>query len=67
MISLLRYYGWKKFSIIYEETWTTVAKSLKEQAFNKTMTINHIEMVIDNHKCCENVLACCSSGYWYQV
>lgn len=67
MISLLRYYGWKKFSIIHDERWTAVADSLKEQAIRKNMTINHNEKVIDNHKCCENFLACCRSGYWYQV
>lgn len=67
VISLLNYYGWKKFSIIHEELWTTVADSLKVQAKNKNMTINHCEKVIDNHKCCENDMKCCRSGYWYQV
>lgn len=67
MISLLNYYGWKKFSIIHEEVWTTVAKSLQEQAMSKNMTINHCKTVIDNHKCCENNLACCRSSYWHQV
>ncbi|XP_055316758.1 receptor-type guanylate cyclase Gyc76C-like [Sitodiplosis mosellana] len=67
VISLLHYYGWKKFSIIHEEVWTTVANSLKEQAKSKNMTINHCEKVIDNHKCCENNLACCRSSYWHQL
>lgn len=67
VISLLMYYGWKKFSIIYEEPWTTVANSLKDQATLKNMTINHFEQMFDNHKCCENMLQCCQSGYWYQV
>ncbi|XP_055371824.1 receptor-type guanylate cyclase Gyc76C-like [Condylostylus longicornis] len=67
VISLLRYYGWKKFSIIYEDTWQTVAQSLSKQASTKNMTINHNEMVMDNYKCCENNFACCRSGYWYQV
>lgn len=67
VISLLHYYGWKKFSIIHEELWTTVANSLKEQAKSKNMTINHCKKVVDNHKCCENNLACCRSGYWHQV
>lgn len=61
------YYGWKKFSIIHEEAWTSVAASLKEQAHLTNMTINHCELVIDNHKCCENQLPCCRSGFWYQV
>lgn len=67
VISLLRYYGWKKFSIIYEGNWATVAKSLKQQAKKKNMTINHSEEVTNNHKCCENFMECCRSGYWYQV
>lgn len=67
VISLLHYYGWKKFSIIYEESSTTVAKSLTEQAKTKNMTINHFQQVIDNHKCCEQNLLCCRSSYWHQV
>lgn len=67
IISLLSYYGWKKFSIIHEERWTTVANSLKEQARSKNMTINHCKKVVDYHKCCENNLTCCRSGYWHQV
>lgn len=67
VISLLHYYGWKKFSIIHDELWTNVAKSLKEQAKIKNMTINHSEKTVDNHKCCENNMNCCQSGYWYQV
>lgn len=67
MISLLQYYGWKRFSIIHEEVWTTVANSLKEQARTNNMTINHCEKVIDNHKCCEYNMACCRSGYYHTV
>ena len=67
VISLLNYYGWKKFSIVHEETWATVANSLKEQAKSKNMTINHCEQIVDSHKCCENDMPCCRSGIWYQV
>lgn len=67
IISLLHYYNWRKFSIIHEELWTTVAKSLENEAKSNNMTINHNEQVIDNHKCCENDMQCCRSGYWYQV
>lgn len=67
MISLINYYNWKKFSIIYEEVWSTVAKSLKEQAQKKNMTINHMEKTVDIRKCCENNEECCRSGYWYSV
>lgn len=67
MISLINYYNWKKFSIIYEEVWSTVATSLKAQAQKKDMTINHMEKVVDIRKCCEHNLECCRGGYWYTV
>lgn len=63
IISLLKYYHWKKFSIIHEETWKNVAISLRNQAKHHNLTINHVEEVIDYHKCCENSLECCRSGY----
>ncbi|KAL5292996.1 hypothetical protein ACFFRR_011640 [Megaselia abdita] len=66
VISLLRYYSWKKFSIIYEESQYTVADALHKQAVKMNLTINHMEKYIDNHKCCEDSLPCCRSGYWYQ-
>lgn len=67
MISLINYYDWKKFSIVYEEVWTNVATSLKLQAEKKNMTVNHIEKILDVRKCCENNWECCVGGYWYSV
>ncbi|KAI8121971.1 hypothetical protein FF38_05671 [Lucilia cuprina] len=68
VISLLRYYGWKKFSILHEESWSMVADLLKQEAQKKNMTINHKESFIDNMaKCCEEMLACCRTGFWYQI
>ncbi|XP_059218039.1 receptor-type guanylate cyclase Gyc76C isoform X1 [Stomoxys calcitrans] len=68
VISLLRYYGWKKFSILHDEGWTMVAELLKAEAIKKNMTINHKESFIDNMaKCCEEMLACCRTGFWYQI
>lgn len=67
IISLLRYYRWRKFSVVYEEKWDTVAKSLESQAKSNNMTVNHMWQVVDGHKCCEDKLDCCRSGYWYQV
>lgn len=66
VISLLKYYSWKKFSIIYEEVLQTVAKSLEKQAKKRNMTVNDIRSAVDRHKCCEQKLPCCESGYWYQ-
>lgn len=67
VISLLNYYGWKKFSIVYDKAWENVAESLKLQADKLNMTINHKKQVHDNHRCCEQDLDCCRSGYWYQT
>jgi guanylate cyclase, other len=67
VMSLLNYYGWNKFSIIYEEAWEEVAESLGEQAKSWNKTINHKKPVVDRHKCCENNMDCCRPGYWYNV
>lgn len=67
VISLINYYGWRKFSIIHEKDWAKVAISLKEQALRKNMTINHCEEVPDQDSCCSQNLECCNSGYWYQI
>lgn len=66
-MSLLNYYGWNKFSIIYEEAWEKVADALSQQAKDSNKTINHKKQVVDRHKCCENDLECCRPGYWYNV
>jgi len=68
LLALLRYYAWNKFSILYEDVWGPVADLLKNQALKRNMTINHKQVFIDNRaKCCEQMLECCRSGYWYQV
>ncbi|XP_065155987.1 receptor-type guanylate cyclase Gyc76C-like isoform X3 [Atheta coriaria] len=66
VISLLKYYDWKKFSIIYEEEWQTVASSLVKEAKARNMTINDVRSPMDKYKCCELNLPCCLSGYWFQ-
>ncbi|CAB3242068.1 unnamed protein product [Arctia plantaginis] len=66
VISLLRYYRWHKFSILYEETWVTVALTLENHAKRNNMTVNHQRPVIDGFKCCEEKLPCCAPGFWYQ-
>lgn len=67
VMSLLNYYGWNKFSIIYEEAWGKVAEALSMQAKTSNKTINHKRQVVDRHKCCENSMDCCRPGYWYNV
>lgn len=67
VISLLNYYEWKQFSIIYEEKWEKVAESLSQQAKINNKTINHKKQVVDRHKCCEKMMDCCRPGYWYNV
>ncbi|KAJ8964719.1 hypothetical protein NQ314_004684, partial [Rhamnusium bicolor] len=66
VVSLLNYYKWHKFSIIYEEAWDTVATSLKQEAKLRNMTINYQKMAQDHHKCCAENLKCCQIGDWYQ-
>ncbi|OWR49210.1 putative guanylate cyclase [Danaus plexippus plexippus] len=66
VISLLRYYRWNKFSILYEESWVTVALTLENHAKKNNMTVNHQRPVIDGFKCCEEKMACCAPGFWYQ-
>lgn len=65
IVSLLNYYNWKKFSIIYEEGWDTVARSLEQQADKKNMSVQHKKNARDRHKCCEQNYKCCQSGFWY--
>ncbi|XP_047021545.1 receptor-type guanylate cyclase Gyc76C-like [Helicoverpa zea] len=66
VISLLRYYRWNKFSILYEESWVTVALTLENHAKKNNMTVNHQRPVIESHKCCEEKMTCCAPGFWYQ-
>ncbi|KAJ8947966.1 hypothetical protein NQ318_021064, partial [Aromia moschata] len=66
VVSLLRYYNWKKFSIIYEEPWNNVAMSLSEEAQKRNMSVNYQKMAQDRHKCCADNLKCCQIGDWYQ-
>lgn len=66
VLALLRYYGWMKFSILHEQPWNTVAASLQREAIAGNMTVNDVKAVADIHRCCENKLPCCQSGYWFQ-
>ncbi|KAJ8725569.1 hypothetical protein PYW08_003752 [Mythimna loreyi] len=66
VISLLRYYRWNKFSILYEDSWVTVALNLENHAKKNNMTVNHQRPVIDTYKCCEEKMTCCAPGFWYQ-
>ncbi|VEN37483.1 unnamed protein product [Callosobruchus maculatus] len=67
VISLLSYYKWKKFSIIYESPYSTVAHSLKEQAKVNNITVNFKKEAMDRHKCCEDNLPCCQLTDWYKI
>jgi len=67
VISLLRYYNWRKFVILYEDYWKPVALSLEVQANGNNMTVKDKLAVNDNINCCEKELPCCQTSYWYQV
>lgn len=69
VVSLLNYYRWNKFSIIFEQAWEKVAESLSEQAIKSNKTINHKRLMIDRDTCCFNGMKCCHSGSstWFDV
>ncbi|CAH1099339.1 unnamed protein product [Psylliodes chrysocephalus] len=67
VISLLTYYKWKKFSIIYDYHYSTVANSLKKEALQRNMTINFVKEAMDTHSCCQNNLPCCQDVNWYNI
>lgn len=67
VIALLKYYDWKKFTIITEETCQTVAKSLDLEAKDANLTVQDFKTIQDGHKCCVEQLNCCNSAYWYQI
>ncbi|CAG9865362.1 unnamed protein product [Phyllotreta striolata] len=67
VISLLTYYKWKKFSIIYDYHYATVANSLKKEALERNMTINFVKEAMDSHACCQKNLPCCQDVNWYNI
>ncbi|KAK2576982.1 hypothetical protein KPH14_011945 [Odynerus spinipes] len=67
VIALLLHYGWNKFTIITEIAWSTVARSLEEQATKHNLTVNHYRTVEDRHTCCEERLPCCQASVWFQL
>ncbi|KAL1132356.1 hypothetical protein AAG570_010312 [Ranatra chinensis] len=68
VISLLIYYNWKKFSIISEGQWSTVADSLKAEAKKYNMTLNHLEKTLEYYQCCPHRDPCCQRGtFWYNL
>ncbi|XP_011254352.1 receptor-type guanylate cyclase Gyc76C [Camponotus floridanus] len=67
VIALLLHYGWNKFTIVSESAWSTVARSLQEQATKNNLTVNHYKIVEDRHTCCEERLPCCQVSVWFQL
>ncbi|XP_011864194.1 PREDICTED: guanylate cyclase 32E-like [Vollenhovia emeryi] len=67
VIALLLHYGWFKFTIVTERAWSTVARSLQEQAAKNNLTVNHYKTVEDRHTCCEDRLPCCQVSVWFQL
>ncbi|XP_067013444.2 receptor-type guanylate cyclase Gyc76C [Anabrus simplex] len=67
LITLLRYYDWKKFAFIWEEAWKPVADTLKKQAKEANMTITYNRAIPDRSTCCIESLDCCSGTFWYKV
>ncbi|XP_072944058.1 receptor-type guanylate cyclase Gyc76C-like [Epargyreus clarus] len=48
VISLLRYYKWNKFSVLYEETYEKAALTLENDAKMINMTLNHRRLTDDS-------------------
>ncbi|KAK0094945.1 hypothetical protein PV326_009569 [Microctonus aethiopoides] len=67
VIALLLHYGWNKFTIITESAWSTVAKSLEDEAAKNNLTVNHYKTVEDRHICCVERLPCCQVSVWFQL
>ncbi|KAI5695231.1 hypothetical protein M8J75_013039 [Diaphorina citri] len=69
VIALLKYYDWKKFSILYEDIspWTTVADSLNKEAKQANISVNHFYRMQDRHTCCEKQMPCCFDVYYYNA
>ena len=67
VIALLLHYDWNKFTIIAEKAWSTVAKSLEDQAVKHNLTVNHRRYVEDRHVCCAERLPCCQVSTWFQL
>ncbi|XP_076756060.1 receptor-type guanylate cyclase Gyc76C [Xylocopa sonorina] len=66
VIALLLHYSWNKFTIVAESAWSTVARSLEEQATKNNLTVNHHITLEDRHTCCVDRLPCCQ-GVWFQL
>jgi len=67
VIALLLHYGWNKFTIVAERDWSTVARSLQDQAAANNLTVNHYKIVEDRHTCCEERMPCCQVSVWFQL
>jgi len=67
VIALLLHYGWNKFTIVSENAWMTVARSLQEQSSKNNLTVNHYKVVEDRHTCCEERMPCCQVSVWFQI
>ncbi|XP_012274988.1 receptor-type guanylate cyclase Gyc76C isoform X2 [Orussus abietinus] len=67
VIALLLHYGWNKFTVVTESAWSTVARSLEDQAAKHNLTVNHYRIVEDRHTCCEERLPCCQVNVWFQL
>lgn len=65
IISLLEYYQWKKFSLIYESTppYESVALSLLKASRSKNLTINSERKFENFYLCCEKQSECCLNPF----
>ncbi|XP_070379941.1 receptor-type guanylate cyclase Gyc76C-like [Dermacentor albipictus] len=62
--ALLRYYNWRKFSIVQENSlgYETVAQSLETRVKEKGFIINSKNVFNSDLSCCEQKLPCCQTA-----
>lgn len=68
MISLLKYFGWRTFGILYEDGYEKVAKSLQTEAkANSTFNVTIYKELDNWHDCCKMNSSCCVVSFWHNL
>lgn len=74
VIALLRYFNWKIFAILFEDSSKQIAYSLRNEADrfkdseNKVVfNVSFFKSIQTGKSCCEKNLSCCSESYWYEL
>lgn len=60
--ALLRFYNWRKFSVVYEGRYETVMKALDSQAKKEKLQVNLKQDFSNDLTCCEEKKKCCGQS-----